>query len=125
MKVGKEEIAGLVRAVEIFIERDEAAVFAAWERQAHVVADRLAGIAGLRAEVLRGDPRGRPPAEPRCYVQILDPSLGTGQSIADKLANGEPSIRIRALADGFFVSPMTLQDGEDRIVAERIAQVLC
>jgi L-seryl-tRNA(Ser) seleniumtransferase len=124
MKVGKEEIAGFVRAVELFLERDEPALLAEWERRARVIADRLAGIAGIRAKVLIGDRRGRPPEEARCYVELLDPSLGTPAEVVDRIATGTPSVRVRQLSDGFFASTMTLEEGEEEIVAERLAVAL-
>jgi L-seryl-tRNA(Ser) seleniumtransferase len=124
MKVGKEEVAGFVRAVELFLERDEPALFAEWERRARVVADRLVGIPGFRARVFIGDHRGRPPEEPRCYVELLDPSLGTPAEVVDRIAKATPSVRVRVLADGFFASTMTLEEGEEEIVAERVAAAL-
>jgi uncharacterized pyridoxal phosphate-dependent enzyme len=124
MKVGKEEIAGLVRAVEIFLERDETAVLAEWRRRAQVVANRLAGIDGIEVKVLENDGRSRPPEGAACFVTIADPRHGTGTEIAAKLAQGTPSVRVRTLPDGFFVCPMTLQTGEEVIVAEQLGQVL-
>ncbi len=124
MKVGKEEMAGLIRAVELFLARDEAAVFAEWERQARVVADRLAGIGGIEARVRFPDPRGRPPEAPRCFVTIVDPARGTGRDLAERLAQGTPPIRVRVLPDGIFVEPMTLRPGEEVVVAEQIARAL-
>jgi uncharacterized pyridoxal phosphate-dependent enzyme len=124
MKVGKEEIAGLVRAVEIFLERDETAVLAEWRRRAQVVANRLAGIDGIEVKVLENDGRSRPPEGAACFVTITDPRHGTGTEVAAKLAAGTPSVRVRTLPDGFFVCPMTLQTGEEVVVAERLAAVL-
>ena len=40
-KVGKEEIVGLVKAVELFIERDEDAELAEWSRMCEVIAGEL------------------------------------------------------------------------------------
>jgi uncharacterized pyridoxal phosphate-dependent enzyme len=124
MKVGKEEAAGFVRAVELFLSRDESAAFAEWDRRARVVADRLASIEGIRARVLTGDSRGRPPEEPRCYVELLDPVLGTPAVVVERIAKGTPPVRVRSLSDGFFVSTMTLQDGEAEVVAEQVATAL-
>lgn len=124
MKVGKEEMAGLVRAVELFMEQDEAALFAGWERQSRVVADRLAGIPGIRAYVRAGDPRGRPPEVPRCFVEIEDPARGTSRDLAERLAAGDPPVRVRALPNGIFAEPMTLQPGEEEVVGEQIARAL-
>jgi uncharacterized pyridoxal phosphate-dependent enzyme len=124
MKVGKEEVAGLVRAVEIFLERDETAVLAEWRRRAQLVAKRLAGIGGIEVQVLENDGRSRPPEGAACFVTITDPRHGTGTDIAAKLAQGTPSVRVRTLPDGFYVCPMTLQPGEEVLVAEQLAQVL-
>jgi uncharacterized pyridoxal phosphate-dependent enzyme len=123
MKVGKEEVAGLVRAVELFLDQDEAALFAEWKRRAQVVADRLQGIAGIAARVIENDPRSRPPEAASCFVTITDAARGSGRELADKLARGTPSIHVRPLSDGFFVCPMTLQPGEDVIVGERITEL--
>jgi L-seryl-tRNA(Ser) seleniumtransferase len=124
MKVGKEEVAGLVRAVELFLERDEAAVFREWERRCRVVAERLAGLPGVGARVLSSDPRGRPPEAARCFVTIEDPALGSGRDVAERLARGTPPIHVRVLPDGLFVEAMTLQPGEETVVAEALAAAL-
>jgi seryl-tRNA(Sec) selenium transferase len=124
MKIGKEELAGFVRAVEIFLERDESLVFASWERVANDIARRLEGIPSIAVRVLAGEPRGRPPEEARCYVEIVDPALGTGQEIADRLRAGTPSLHVRPLKEGFFLSPMTLQEGEETLVGELVAKAL-
>jgi uncharacterized pyridoxal phosphate-dependent enzyme len=123
MKVGKEEVAGLVRAVELFLEQDEAAVLAAWKRRAQVVADRLQGLPGIVAQVRENDGRSRPPEVAACYVTITDPARGTGRALVDRLARGTPSIHVRPLSDGFFVCPMTMQDGDEVIVGEQIARL--
>jgi L-seryl-tRNA(Ser) seleniumtransferase len=124
MKVGKEEVGGLVRAVELFLERDESAVFREWERRCRVVAERLAGLPGVTARVLFPDPRGRPPEAPRCFVTIDDPSLGSGRDVADRLARGTPPVHVRVLPDGLFVEAMTLQPGEEALVAEALVAAL-
>jgi L-seryl-tRNA(Ser) seleniumtransferase len=124
MKVGKEEIAGFVRAVEIFLESDEVALFAEWKRRAQVVADRLQGIPGVEARVLENDGRNRPPECAACFITITDSSLGSPAEIAAKLAKGKPAIRVRHLPDGFFVCPMTLQPGEEVVVGEQLRMVL-
>jgi uncharacterized pyridoxal phosphate-dependent enzyme len=124
MKVGKEEAAGLVRAVELFLERDEATVLREWERRCRVVAERLADVTGVSARVLSADPRGRPPEAARCFVTIEDPALGTGREVAERLARGTPPIHVRVLPDGLFVEAMTLQDGEETLVADALAAAL-
>ncbi|HEX5416050.1 MAG TPA: aminotransferase class V-fold PLP-dependent enzyme [Chloroflexota bacterium] len=124
MKVGKEEVAGLVRAVELFLERDEAAVFAEWKRRGQVIADRLQGIPGVTAQVIENDGRSRPPEAATCFVTITDGARLSAKEIVTRLAQGTPSIRVRPLPDGFFICAMTLRDGEDAVIGEEIARIL-
>ena len=124
MKVGKEEVAGLVRAVELFLERDEAAIFAEWKRRCQVIADRLQGIPGVDARVLENDGRSRPPEAAACFVTIAKPARMSPREVVAQLAKGSPSIQVRPLPDGFYVCAMTLRDGEDIVVGEQIARLL-
>ncbi|MBM3264580.1 MAG: hypothetical protein FJY97_14295 [candidate division Zixibacteria bacterium] len=50
MKVGKEEIMGLIAALNRYIALDEPAMIAAWGRKAQWLSDQLQGIPGVRAE---------------------------------------------------------------------------
>ena len=83
MKVGKEEIAGLVRAVEIFMEQDEEALVRKWEECCRTIGDALKGVAGVRVEEL---PPGavreggvQPPS--RWYVSSLASSSSLPQGM--------------------------------------------
>ncbi len=52
MKVGKEEICALVAAIERFMAGDERAELAEYTRRATCLAEALAGIEGIRPQVL-------------------------------------------------------------------------
>jgi seryl-tRNA(Sec) selenium transferase len=51
MKVGKEEVIGLIVAIERYVKLDRKALTDDWERKARRIVDRLQGIPGLTAEV--------------------------------------------------------------------------
>src|SRR5262249_60470582 len=47
-KVGKEEIVGLLTALELYLKRDHKAEWRAWETRAGHIADALEGVSGAR-----------------------------------------------------------------------------
>ncbi len=67
-KVGKEEIAGLLCALERFAARDEAAQADAWTKRLHAIADGLRGQPLLRAVLREAGPGGR--AVPGLELQV-------------------------------------------------------
>src|SRR5439155_1015158 len=90
MKVGKEEIMGLLKAVELYVARDHAADLRYWETCTQTVLDalhRLGDVDGVRVErfLYRTIPQ----------VSVTIDAERTGWSAADlavRLREGEPSI---------------------------------
>ena len=48
--MGKEEIVGLMTAVELFVKRDHQAIWKDWERQVSAIGKAVAGIKGVKTE---------------------------------------------------------------------------
>ena len=134
-KVCKEEIVGLVTALELYAERDHAADQRRWTRQAGVVANALKGIPGVTARVLQDD-FSRPVPEAAIY---FDESYGgpSLEEIADLLAAGDPPIvtgrrnMLRsqwedtpARSDDLFVNPHNIVEGDEHIVAGHLHAIL-
>jgi D-glucosaminate-6-phosphate ammonia-lyase len=71
MKAGKEEIAGLLVALEHYLARDEAAEGLRWRRAAESLAEGLSHVDGLATTVEAFQPDGRPVAS---TVVTVDPS---------------------------------------------------
>ena len=123
MKVSKENIAGLVTAIEIFTDSDEATEWKGWQSKAEYVADQLRGIAGLYIEI-EDDPSERQGPQPVLYFS----DDFDGPSIADvkqQLESGDPRIFVgggdRAEIDIVMVN---VQDGEEVIIADRLREIL-
>ncbi|WP_420448722.1 hypothetical protein [Candidatus Palauibacter sp.] len=115
MKVGKEEIVGLVVALDRYVERDVEAWVAGWSEMARRIALALAGIPGLTAAVvtntagyedveLTWDPEVVPLAtdEVKAGLMAAEPRLAYLMTIRTRLLReGEDALVIRALRDFF------------------------
>ena len=132
-KVGKEEIVGLVTALELVsVEEVLQAEFDSWEqRTAHMI-EVLSRIPGVRAyrelaassaeqSTSGATPEGVPVTQVRWDAEIVS---RTGGQVIQELLEGDPRIVARVAAEGIELSPSTMQEGEERIVAERVAQAL-
>ncbi len=123
MKVGKEEIIGLVAAVERYLKLDHAAEFQLWECKAASLASRLATVPWLevRCEV----PEIANHA-PHVVVEWSGETDGFhAQEIACRLRQGDPPIAI--LAEGehtLRIAVWTLQGDEHELVAARLLALL-
>ena len=124
MKVGKEEMMGLLKAVELYLtinqedrlSRDEETV-AGWCQE-------LNKVAGVSAQRSFPNEAGQP--LPRALVTI-DPAVAnvTRDGVVQQLLEGSPAISVAtADSDGIFVNPMTLYENEDEIVLKRLLDIL-
>lgn len=124
MKVGKEEICGLVAAVERFFGLDEQAQRAEWEDWTRLMAAAVAGQPSVRAEVIADHPDyGRPPFAPKAVLRF-DGAATAAQALAAELANGEPSIHALRHGDHLILNPMALEPGDAELIAGRLRTVL-
>jgi len=124
MKVGKEEMMGLLAAVERYLALDHAAR----ERQCEtIVANWCAAfnqIDGLHAERDFPNEAGQP--LPWCLVTI-DPSVChlTRDNVIEKLLSGNPAISVAARKEHqLHLNPMTLEPGQEQIVCDRFVAVM-
>jgi L-seryl-tRNA(Ser) seleniumtransferase len=120
MKVGKEEIAGLVRAVELYLATDHEAQAREWSAVVDAWVLELGAVPGLRVERHETNEARQPVPRVRVVVDAgrLDIS---GEELRRRLWNGDP--RILVLPDGgdaFFLTPDTLSAAEASILTARI-----
>jgi L-seryl-tRNA(Ser) seleniumtransferase len=125
MKVGKEEMCGLVAAIERYLTMDHDARIAEWET---IVAEWIAagsGIPGVRA--YRGFPNEAGQPTPRALFEI-DPAVA-GFSAADAIARlltGDPAIAAGTDAGPNIVacSPDVLDGADPAIITAALKSVL-
>lgn len=122
-KVGKEEIMGLLVALEEYLKRDHEADLRVWRGFMESIAGDLRGISTVTAEVYVPGPGGHP--IPYLRVQWDETSLGLKYAdCAQQLRDGEPSIEVNAAHDGLSLASYNLYPGEERIVGLRLRGIL-
>jgi L-seryl-tRNA(Ser) seleniumtransferase len=123
MKVGKEELAGLLAAVEWSLAQDEAAVIAGYEQSVQLWLDGISGIPGVQAE--RGYPSEAGQPHGRAIVHIGPRCRLTRDQVVEALWDQDPRIAVAAIgSDAIGLNPQTLQTGEDQIVLDALRKVL-
>jgi L-seryl-tRNA(Ser) seleniumtransferase len=135
MKVGREEVVGMVTAVESWVKRDHEAEWKEWVARGEHIAGRVGKIPGVTATVRRDAGEGRSNRSPGVTLRWDSAKLGiTGPEVTDILYNTEPRIALGggggarvqdAPGDtGISLGLSMMAPGDEKIVAERVFAVL-
>jgi L-seryl-tRNA(Ser) seleniumtransferase len=123
MKVNKEELLGMMVALELYYRRDHKADWRQWEEGVGIIRDSVASIRGVTAEIFVPDIHYRVP-HVRIRWQPSDIKLSVGEVIR-RLRDGEPSIEVRPNTnEGLELSVWMLEPGEAEIVGRQLHDVL-
>ncbi|MEM7538404.1 MAG: aminotransferase class V-fold PLP-dependent enzyme [Chloroflexota bacterium] len=124
MKVGKEEMVGLLKAVELYLEIDQEARRSQDEEIVAGWCHMLNQIDGVQAE--RSFPNEAKQPLPRALVTIDVSVVGKNRDeVIAALWDGDPAISVaEGGTDGIYVNPWTLAEGEDEIVLKQLQRVL-
>ncbi len=98
MKVGKEEMIGLLAAVTWYLEQDEAATMARYESAVQRWIEGLASLPGVAA--WRGYPNEAGQPFGRAIVRITTPCRWTRDEIVQALWDGDPRVAVGLIGDG-------------------------
>ncbi|HLZ07052.1 MAG TPA: aminotransferase class V-fold PLP-dependent enzyme [Chloroflexota bacterium] len=124
MKVGKEELAGIDAAVELYLRQDHKAELARYEA---IVQEIVGAFEGKRPGVTarRDFPSEAGQPHPRALIAIDSAIVGKdADAVVHELIDGEPAIAVSRGRAGLFLNPQTLQDEEVPIVIRRLREVL-
>jgi uncharacterized pyridoxal phosphate-dependent enzyme len=123
MKVGKEEIMGMLAAVEVWKKTDLKAEYQKWEGWYAHISKIITQIPGIQTQI-------KPPAgaSPFPVMELAwDPEkIGlTAEEVGQQLLEGKPRIMSHAEGPGhsFVIRPVALKEGEYQVVAERLNDV--
>jgi uncharacterized pyridoxal phosphate-dependent enzyme len=122
MKVNKEELLGMLAAVERYLKIDHDAEARDFERRAETIRASVATVAGVKAEIFVPEVANHVP-----HVRITWDATTRNLKPADvvkSMRDGDPSIGTRADGDAIVIGVWMMRPGEDRIVARRLRQVL-
>jgi uncharacterized pyridoxal phosphate-dependent enzyme len=122
-KVGKEEIIGMVKALELFLAEDHDALAKEWQGRLEAISQQLTKVPGVKTSFFTPEIANHVP-----HMQITwDPSIPlTAEQVSKALRNSKPSIVIGGGEGkpGLSMNSFMLQQGEEKIVAEQLVRVL-
>src|SRR5882724_12018523 len=119
LKVGKEEIMGMLAAVEMWKKRDHEAEWRQWQGWLDQIAASVKRVDGVTTTV--GQPEGLSNRSPRLIIQWDGAKLGiTGQEVAKLVLDTEPRIvlggssgsRTGNMASSVSITPYMMMPGE-------------
>jgi L-seryl-tRNA(Ser) seleniumtransferase len=124
MKVGKEEMLGLLAAVERYLKLDHVARGQYCETTVANWCAALNTIHGIEAQRDFPNEAGQPLAW--CLVTIDSEKCGiTRNEVVQKLLDGKPAVSVASYGENqLHLNPMTLQPGEEQIVQACLMSVL-
>jgi D-glucosaminate-6-phosphate ammonia-lyase len=124
MKAGKEEIIGLMAAVRWYLNLDHAKLLQAYEDMVGWVIAALENEVHLTARRSFPSEAGQP--MPRVEIQFDELACGiTRDELLQKLILGSPAISLAPSGTGgVFVNPQTLRPGEERVIVNRLLEIL-
>jgi uncharacterized pyridoxal phosphate-dependent enzyme len=122
-KVGKEEIIGMVKALELHLKDDYDVLDKEWQDRLELVSREVAKIPGVSTKFFTPAIANHVP-----HMQIIwDSRISlTPQQVSQLLRNSKPSIVMSAGEEkpGLAMNSFMLQPGEDQIVAEQLSRIL-
>jgi D-glucosaminate-6-phosphate ammonia-lyase len=132
-KVGREEIMGMLAAVEMWFKRDHAGEWKTWVSWANHIMKRLSTIPGVITELV--EPKARSNRAPSVNVKWDQSVIPlTGEDMEKLLWDGSPRISVSGagsflpfppnLQPNISVATTSLQLGEEKIIAERLFTIL-
>jgi D-glucosaminate-6-phosphate ammonia-lyase len=122
MKVNKEEIVGMLVAIETYLNKDHDKETRDFEQRAETIRKAVTSVPGVTAEVYVPEVANHVP-----HVRIswdAEAKKLSARDVVTALQEGEPSIRVRGGRRGLEVGVWMMKPGEDKIVAARLRRVL-
>ncbi len=124
-KVNKEELVGMLVALERYLDQDQDALWADWEQRCETIAAAAKEVDGVETEVFLPPIANHVP-----HLRITWDYAAKGllpEEAAQRLREGEPSIEARPgskAAEALEFGVWMLEPGEDAVVGRRVREIL-
>jgi D-glucosaminate-6-phosphate ammonia-lyase len=133
-KMSRETIVGFVKALELYMEKDEKSHYNQWKEKAERIASKLRDIPGVKTGITHHKTvEEEAPMAPLCYLELDEEAVGmSGKELVKRLRDGDPSIET-LYEPGFLlekyegkvtINPQYMLEGDDDIVVNRIKEIL-
>jgi D-glucosaminate-6-phosphate ammonia-lyase len=123
-KVGKEEIIGMVKALELYLKEDHETLWKEWQGQLDYISQQVKRIDGVSTSFFVPDIANHVP-----HMSITWDSSRIGltqREVSKRLVESTPSIILGGGEGrpGLVMNSFMLQPGENKIVAEQLTRIL-
>jgi len=131
LKAGKEEIMGMLAAVEMWVKRDHQAEWAQWESWLNVISTKVKSVNGVTTDI--SQPEDLSNHAPQLRIRWDAATVGiTGKELEEKLLNGRPRIVVGGssgvrpdnMASSISIMPYMMQPDDHKIAAQAIHALL-
>lgn len=122
-KVGKEEIVGMVKALECYLQEDHEAINKEWQGRLELISSELVKIPGVTTSYFMPDIANH---VPHMEIKWDNRIALTPQDVAKAMRNGKPAI-VLATGEGgtgLSICSFMLKPGEDKIIAQKLSEYL-
>jgi len=127
MKVSKEQVVGLVVALQHYTPEAVKARQEKWEKMAQYFINELSSES-IKAEKLIPNPAKHEYSAqgwPQVRLTFDESKLGiTASDVYNQLRTGNPAIYTSQSGNQITLNPQCLQDGEEKIVVQRIKEII-
>ena len=122
-KVGKEEIIGMVKALELYLKEDHEALAREWQSRLELVSREITKVPGVATSFFTPDIANH---VPHMHITWDSRIFATPEEVSKLLRTFKPAIVMGGGEEhaGLSMNSFMLKHGEDRIVAEQLARVL-
>ena len=122
MKVNKEEVLGMLAALEIYLNKDHKKEWKMWESQIQLISDAAASVDGVKSEIHVPKYANHVPSLRIKWNQKLVKI--TTNEMRKQLREGHPSIQTVGNDNILGITTWMMVPGQERIVAKRIKEIL-
>ena len=122
MKVNKEEILGMLVAIEVYLARDHQKDWALWEKQIKLINDAAISVPGVTPEIHVPEIANHVPSIRIKWDQ--NKIKTTPNEVRKALQAGHPSIETVGGEESVDMTTWMMIPGEERIVAKRLKEIL-
>lgn len=126
-KVGKEEMLGMLAAVEAWTTRDHQEEWKTWLSRLDHISKKVTAIDGITTRV--EEPKGLSNVAPVLHIS-WDPEKFhvSGEELAEELGRNKPRVAVGSNSEegatSINITPSQMQKGEDKVVADRVYELL-
>ncbi|MEO9894474.1 selenocysteine synthase [Aurantibacter sp.] len=122
MKVNKEEVLGMLVALELYLGRDHDKEWALWENQIKLISDSAKSVKGVETEIHVPPYANHVPSlKIRWDESIVEIST---DEMRKQLRDGHPSIETVGNKKEVGITTWMMEPGQERIVASRVKEIL-